>query len=351
MHDRYAIHAIVGTFQPTLLSARLYQGRVEFMHERNGDTDGDGTVPRVSATPIELSQEEGAMFAADRHASLQNNDAVLVQLAGILSGRDTSRVRAGSRLGLELDDAFGSDEPLTFNVQSEDPMAELSALITRADTGEEVKGVDLGTGSGWRSVEIPPLRPGSYRLTLAGHSDVDPVTDAFIVLDEAEPAQTEQPVLRGPSRAPVRGEPAPPAPPPAAAPPGRPASPGDMVGAEPKPGLEQRYLQGRFPESVRLGAVAPLVVRLGLQPTEQREAALKQFAVPAGGVEVVLTLVDHPGFTPRSPERATLTVVPGKDSDWALFDLEAAEEGVHLVPGRRFCRRHLPRGAGGSSVG
>jgi pimeloyl-ACP methyl ester carboxylesterase len=332
LRDRYATHAIVGTFQPTLLSARLSRGRVEFLHERDGDTDGDGTVPRVSATPIELSHEEGAMFAADRHASLQNNDAVLVQLAGILSGQDTSRVRAGSRLGLELDDAFGSDEPFTFNVQTEDPMAELSALITRADTGEEVKSLAVGAGSGWRTPEIPPLQPGSYRLTLIGPSEVEPVTDAFVVLDAAEPEQIEEPMLRGPSRARVRGEPAPPAAaPPAAAPPGQPASPGEMVEAERKPGLEQRYLQGRFPESVRLGVVAPLVVRLGLQPTEQREAALKPFAVPAEGVEVVLTLVDHPGFTPRSPERATLTVVPGKDSDWALFDLEASEEGVHVV--------------------
>jgi hypothetical protein len=74
-----------------------------------------------------------------------------------------------------------------------------------------------------------------------------------------------------------------------------------------------------------------LVVRLGLKPTEQREAALKPFAVPVDGVEVVLTLVDHPGFTPRSPERATVAVRPGADSDWALFDLEAASEGVHVV--------------------
>ena len=52
------------------------------------------------------------MFAAERHGSLQNNDAVLVQLAGILSGRDTSRVRAGSSVGLDLDDAFGPEEPI-----------------------------------------------------------------------------------------------------------------------------------------------------------------------------------------------------------------------------------------------
>ena len=104
-----------------------------------------------------------------------------------------------------------------------------------------------------------------------------------------------------------------------------------VIGSEPKTGLEQRYLQGRFPEGVRLGEVASLVVRLGLRSTEPLSAALAAFAIPTEGVEVVLSLVDHPGFTPRSPQRASLKVLPNKDSDWALFDLEAADEGVHLL--------------------
>ncbi len=36
--------------------------------------DGDGTVPRLSAIPIELSNEYRDTFFAERHSSLQAND-------------------------------------------------------------------------------------------------------------------------------------------------------------------------------------------------------------------------------------------------------------------------------------
>ena len=133
---RYTIHPIVGTFQSTLLSARRSWDGVEVLGTYPGfEPDGDGTMPRVSATPIEFPHEEGAMFAAERHGSLQHNDGVLVQLAGLLSGQDTSRVRAGTDAGLELDDAYGPDEPVTFRFRAADPVAPLTAVVTGAGTG------------------------------------------------------------------------------------------------------------------------------------------------------------------------------------------------------------------------
>ena len=314
LRDRYAIHPIVGTFQRTLLSARRSGEAVDFLDEYPGDEpDGDGTVPRVSATPIESPHEEGAMFAAERHGSLQNNDAVLVQLAGLLSGRDTSHVRAGSSVGLDLDDAFGPEEPILGNVRCEDPMADLTAILTRADTAEEVNRFALGAGGGWRPLEIAPLPPGSYRLTVAGESAVEPASDVFVVLDGAEPAGAEARVGRTSRR--VR----------------------DMIVAgtatapetRPEPGLEQRYLNGRFPEHVRLGDVVSLIVLVGVQQAERLSAALAPVEIPPEGVEVVLNLVDHPGFIARSPERVALRVFPGTDSPLAAFDLEATEVGVH----------------------
>jgi pimeloyl-ACP methyl ester carboxylesterase len=131
---RYTIHPIAGTFQATLLSARQSGRSVEMLRSYPGFApDGDGTVPRVSATPIEFPHEEGAMFAAERHGSLQYNDGVLAQLAGLLSGQDTARVRAGTAAGLELDDAFGPGEPITFRYRAADPMAPLTAVVTTGD--------------------------------------------------------------------------------------------------------------------------------------------------------------------------------------------------------------------------
>ena len=50
------------------------------------DPGGDGTVPRPSATPLEYEDDQGATFSAERHASLQNDDHLLLQLAGVADG-------------------------------------------------------------------------------------------------------------------------------------------------------------------------------------------------------------------------------------------------------------------------
>ena len=55
-----AIHPVVGTFQATSLSARMAGDGVQVLDAYPGfEPDGDGTVPRVSATPIEFPYEAG----------------------------------------------------------------------------------------------------------------------------------------------------------------------------------------------------------------------------------------------------------------------------------------------------
>ena len=102
-------------------------------------------------------------------------------------------------------------------------------------------------------------------------------------------------------------------------------------------------MQGRFPERVRLGEEVTLLVRLGLQPGARLEAGLAPLAVPEAGLDVVLLLVDSPGFTLRSPERQVMRVVPRQDSSWAAFELQATGEGVHTLRVEAF--------AGGTGLG
>lgn len=331
---RYTIHPIVGTFQATLLSARRSGDDVEVLGTYPGFVpDGDGTVPRVSATPIEFPHEEGATFAAERHGSLQHNDGVLVQLAGLLSGQDTSRVRAGADAGLELDDAYGPGEPVAFRYRAADSMALLTAAVTAVETGAEVARLELGAAGDWRGGELAPPPPGAYRITLAGEG-VEPVTDTFVVIGEQDLTQTLRVRIGGWG---VRG--------------GEPEISGYVTSdtnafeafyAVP-PVPEQRFLQGRFPERVRLGEEVTLLARLGLQPGARLEAGLAPLAVPEAGLDVVLLLVDSPGFTLRSPERQVVHVVPRQDSSWAAFELQASGEGVHTLQVEAF--------AGGTGLG
>ncbi len=75
---RYGIHPVVGMFQPTAQSASPDGNGVKLLrHYRGEDQDGDGTVPRVSATPLELSNQGREVYIADRHASLQNVEQAL----------------------------------------------------------------------------------------------------------------------------------------------------------------------------------------------------------------------------------------------------------------------------------
>jgi pimeloyl-ACP methyl ester carboxylesterase len=181
---RYEIHPIVGTFQPTSLSAERGGDGVEILRTYDGeDRGGDGTVPRDSATPIELAHEEGATFAAERHGSLQNLDSALVQLAGVLTGRDTGAFRAlpATRLGLDVDDLYGTDEPIAVRVRSEDERAEL-VLSVADEHGIEVARVALPSGlDEWRETELAPLPEGAYRVSVGGGPLVQPVTDRFVV--------------------------------------------------------------------------------------------------------------------------------------------------------------------------
>jgi hypothetical protein len=94
---------------------------------------------------------------------------------------------------------------------------------------------------------------------------------------------------------------------------------------------EQRFLQGKFPEQVRLGEGVSLLARLALQPGARLETALQPLVVPEAGLDVVLFLVESPGFTVRSPERVVVHVVPRRNSDWAAFELQADKPGVHTL--------------------
>jgi len=187
--ERYLIRPIVGTFQPTSQSARIVGTGVDLLRSYRGeDRDGDGTVPRVSATPLELGNDPSAMYAAERHASLQNADPVLVQLAGVLSGLDldlSTFYAFNTRLSLDLEDAFLVEEPVTAKVRPEDPSVRLVAILANA-AGEPLARQELPAADAeWRTIDLGTLPEGTYRITVRGEGPVDPVSDVFEVIESS----------------------------------------------------------------------------------------------------------------------------------------------------------------------
>ena len=192
----YSIQPVVGILQPTTQSGVLRNGKVTMLRtigRDRHDPQGDGTVPRPSATPKELGEDPPAMYSAEKHASLQNDDGVLTQLNGVLSldAVDFARFRDAMGLvglSLDVDDDYPIGEPITVRVRPDaDDDVTLVARVEEADTGMK-RGQEVlkPAGDGWYEAKLGPLEEGLYRVTAYGGSSIDSVTDLVAVLQETE---------------------------------------------------------------------------------------------------------------------------------------------------------------------
>ncbi|GCE02334.1 lipase/acyltransferase domain-containing protein [Embleya hyalina] len=92
---RDRLHAVIGAHQPTpsRLAISTRRGRngadvvsIDYVETptRPGDRLGDGTVPSVSAHPIEWDRPRGAVYVSGRHTSLAGAKPVVGHLVGLL---------------------------------------------------------------------------------------------------------------------------------------------------------------------------------------------------------------------------------------------------------------------------
>ena len=164
--------------------------RIKLLRTIEGqDPGGDGTVPRPSATPLEYEDDQGATFSAERHASLQNDDHLLLQLAGVLTGNtiDWSLFKEAIPmvdLSLDVDDLYSPADPVRVRARPErEVTGEVLAVALDAESGEERTRQALASGDdGWYEAELGPLPEGLYRVTVFGQGAVEPVTDLVTVL-------------------------------------------------------------------------------------------------------------------------------------------------------------------------
>jgi pimeloyl-ACP methyl ester carboxylesterase len=192
----YGIKPIAGIFQPTNQSMALRAGGVEMLRSYRGrDEGGDGTVPSVSATPIELSNQDREIYVRERHASLQNADHSLDQVIGLLRRQEidqTQRFAPGTGVSLDVDDAYLTTEPVNVRALPEVEWARLTAVVQAiGDPGARVAHSTLTQGpGGWHEAQLPPLPEGTYRVTVRGDGEVNPVTDVFMVIAEGTDVET-----------------------------------------------------------------------------------------------------------------------------------------------------------------
>jgi Lecithin:cholesterol acyltransferase len=173
----YETYPIVGLAQPTFQSATVASGKVTLLRSVAGkDNSGDGTVPRVSATPFAMSGAHREIYVAEQHGSLQNFDPALVNLLGVLTGFEIELAQffsAAQTLSLDIDDVYGADDVTLHATPSVE--APTTARIEDATTNALVKTLPM-TEEGDIYVARTTLPGGAYRVKVTADFPTNPVT-------------------------------------------------------------------------------------------------------------------------------------------------------------------------------
>lgn len=181
----YETFPMVGVAQPTFQSATLSGGKITLLRSSKGkDYSGDGTVPRFSATPLEMSDSHREIYVAEQHGSLQNFDPALVNLIGVLTGQDIDLSQfnfAALTLSLDIDDVYSADEVVLRATPSME--APVRARVYDAQFGALSQEVALAP-EGDAYVARTRLPPGAYRAKVTAEFPGNPVTvtEAFLTV-------------------------------------------------------------------------------------------------------------------------------------------------------------------------
>ena len=202
-NDGYRLIPMIGRDQPTLQSASLTGARLAANSiAPTGLPEhlwgGDGTVPRLSASPSDLDGMARESFVAERHASLHVHEYILLDIIGKVEQMQAPGTEAflGGRIGgerpslsLSVEDLFDSESEVTAQVAALHGSLAKSpkAIIQRTDGTKqsEVLGVRIGDQE-W-SYSMGVLPDGEYRICVSdteGHAF--PIKDLFEVANTGE---------------------------------------------------------------------------------------------------------------------------------------------------------------------
>ncbi|HSP79509.1 MAG TPA: hypothetical protein VLQ93_13315, partial [Myxococcaceae bacterium] len=324
----YSLHPVVGTVQPTLQGARLTDAGLELLHSLpdGRDLGGDGTVPRVSAMPLEERHHARALYSPTSHAALQNAFEVLAHVEGVLSGQSINlgefRRPGGAaprNLSLYLEDAYAHDEPVTVRVRPSEEPVSLQAFVSNVDTRQSFQ-VALARGpDGLHTGTLRPLPPGVYRLVVKGGPDVVPVADVFAVFPR------EEQVPEGEDELPVE------------------PTHGRLPGLRTPVSFSQESYPGE--EQVPVNSTLRVNPETGGYRDASSPSAPPQVrtSVPSGAVEDEgQTLTRHPSVYPLGPARAGHPLELRVDLLWGREDPETESHGGLTVSGLEPGWRELP---------
>jgi hypothetical protein len=164
---------------------------------------GDGTVPRASATPFELTGKSAEHFVVEQHSSLLTNGAMLDNLITRLQESQVSnskpfwdvpgqgeKTTAGPSLSLDLRDSYDRSEPVTFELRvlGGSPENPPEVTVRQDENGRDVATTVVAEADGRWVVNLSGLQPiDLYRVEASARVANDrrtiKVHDIFVVGD------------------------------------------------------------------------------------------------------------------------------------------------------------------------
>jgi pimeloyl-ACP methyl ester carboxylesterase len=204
--EGYKTIPFVGTDQPTSQVSALESCGVVVRRDCPDWLDpllggGDGTVPRISATPLELSDDAREYFISEKHGMLQSNPHLLDSLKNLLRqilSRGLGAIRGPDSIGgapgtpaisLDVGDIHPGGSPIEIRAKlrnDEGAMRELEGVVTSVDSPGTVLRCQLSDIDGEQVWRVEGLPLGVYRVEVrsikGGQNAPTPVHDLFEVI-------------------------------------------------------------------------------------------------------------------------------------------------------------------------
>jgi pimeloyl-ACP methyl ester carboxylesterase len=182
----YWLRPVIGIDQPTYQSAVWRGGQLKVIRSYYGeDLGGDGTVPRVSASPQEAESDDGAMFSSDKHGSLQNAEGVHTQVRGWINQIDLGDFLAVApeQVAFDTADVHQTGQPVCVELKPSAAVQLLASLTWVGGPIEPalpVETLEVPPTDGATDIEFAPKDPGVYRVQVEGAA-IETVSDLVVV--------------------------------------------------------------------------------------------------------------------------------------------------------------------------
>ncbi|MFB9984293.1 hypothetical protein ACFSQQ_02350 [Mesorhizobium kowhaii] len=181
------VRPIVGTDQSTNESAKLKGGKLEILKSHPSGTHmGDGTVPRVSASPIDLD-EKYCTYIPNQHSLLQSDSACINHLHGVLTAQaiNDAKFRASDEhpIDLSVGEVQLASDPIVIAATPFRYVQYLEASIKNMDRPGDIVTTRLTpTGENEEYRAEVRLGAGAFQIEVTGQG-LRPVRDVLMVVD------------------------------------------------------------------------------------------------------------------------------------------------------------------------